>query len=338
MKISKSTRMEQTCTRRLQAGPCKSVSLALVGAMMLSLAAHAQDAASSSTSLQEAKAAAGVTNKTEGAEKVDDMITNANLRALSGSLSTWSISSTFTYDGGTISSPFAIGRPNIAGASATSILTDLNGQVSVKYNASAVDAILVGGGIRKMAPFVSAGPDSDYYASGGKDVDLFDPTMTYQRIYKANVVQAVLQVTLTDYTRQDIQSSSSQNLAQNLSVDQENIIDIGDTGLSVGGSIGVSANRPTDASGSDYSRYQYWFEPYAEYKVNDLINLRSVTNLWTYEVYPAAGLVHDTVTQSFGVGFSVTRDVFIYPNIQFLPDNARADITNVGTTATINLF
>lgn len=338
MQNSKSKGFQEICAGALENSFSKSLSLAVVGAMMLSLSAQAEDAASSSTSLQDAKAAAGATNKTEGAEKVDDMITNANLRALSGSLSKWSIASSFNYDGGTVSSPFGIGRPNIANASATSVLTDLNGQINVKYNATAVDSILVGGGIRKMAPFVSSGPDASYYASGGKDMDLFDPSVTYQRIYKASIVQAVLQVTLTDYTRQDIQSSDGQNLAQNLSIDQENIIDIGTTGLSLGGSLGVGTNRPTDSAGADYSRYQYWFDPYAEYKVNDLINLRTVTNLWTYEIYPQGGLVHDTVTQSVGVGFSVTRDVFIYPNVQFLPDNARADLTNVGTTATINLF
>jgi hypothetical protein len=318
---------------------CKTLSF--IGALALASAAHAENASSveatSKASLQDAKSAAGATNKVPGAQEVDDLITNANLRALSGSTSRWSIASQFTFDGGTVAAPFAESRPNIANASATSTDTDINGQINVKYNIDKVNSILVGGGIRKMAPFVSSGPTSGFYAQGGKDMDFFDPSLTYQYIYRAAIVQAVLQITVTDFTRQDISSSQGQNLAQNLNFDQENIIDIGDTGLSLGGSIGFAFNRPTDST-LDYSKSQYWFAPYAEYKINETMNLRTVSNLASYEFYPISGFVQDAPTQSVGVGFSITRDIFLYPNVQFLPQNARLEATNVGTTATINLF
>jgi hypothetical protein len=38
------------------------------------------------------------------------------------------------------------------------------------------------------------------------------------------------------------------------------------------------------------------------------------------------------------VGYSVTRDIFLYPNIQFLPNQVASDMTNVGIQATINVF
>jgi hypothetical protein len=48
--------------------------------------------------------------------------------------------------------------------------------------------------------------------------------------------------------------------------------------------------------------------------------------------------VHDQIYQSVGVGVSVTRDIFLYPNIQFLPNQIMASETNVGLTATVNVF
>jgi hypothetical protein len=43
-------------------------------------------------------------------------------------------------------------------------------------------------------------------------------------------------------------------------------------------------------------------------------------------------------TISTGIGFSITRDIFLYPNIQFNPEDIRADRTNLGLSANINLF
>jgi hypothetical protein len=276
-------------------------------------------------------------NVVPGAASVDDLITNNNLRALSGSTSRWSIASSFTYDGGTLANPFAEGRPNIAGASATSTDTDLNGQLNIKYNINLQNSILVGFGIRKMAPFVTSGPTSQFYNQGGKDMDMFDPSVTYQYIYKMGAIQSVLQVGATEYTRQDIVSSTGGNLDKNVSLDQENIYEVGKTGISLGGSIGIGGNSANDPT-QDYSRYQYWFSPYLEYKISEKVNFRTVANLWTYEIYTSEGLIHDTVTQSVGFGFSVTRDIFLYPNVQFLPDHVVAGLTNVGMSATVNLF
>jgi hypothetical protein len=274
-------------------------------------------------------------NQVEGAEKVDEMITNPNMRAYSGSLSRWSMSNSITYDGGTVDEPFAEGRPNIAGASATSVDTDINDTISLKFSINPVNALLLGFGVRKMAPFTGKGPSQAYYNSGGKDVDAFDPSLTYQYIYKWFGIQSVAQVGLTHYTRQDIQSSQGGNLNNALGFDQENIYEIGR--LSIGASIGVGANTPTDSS-QDYSKYQWWFDPYVEFKLNDTFNLRTVFNRWTYEYYPISGMTLDAWTQSVGIGCSVTRDIFIYPNLQFLPNSVQKQLTNVGMTATINLF
>jgi len=319
-----------------------SQTLSLIAALFVSTSmtfaslAHAEDASSgaaSSTKLDNPNA-----NKVADQVDPDDMITNNNLRALSGSKSKWSLSNSITYDGGTIKQPFAESRPNISAGSGISAVTDINDQLSVKYNMNATNALLFGVGVRKMTPFIKSGPSDSFYAQGGKDMDIFDPSLTYQLIYKPGPIQAVLQIGFTQFTRQDIVSSNYGNLAQAFSIDQENIIEIGSSGLSIGASIGVGTQTPTDSS-VDWSQYQYWFDPYVEYALNEKVNLRTVFNTWSYEVYKYQPTTyHDTVTQSVGVGFSVTRDLFIYPNVQFWPDNIRADGTNLGVTTTLNLF
>lgn len=274
-------------------------------------------------------------NTVPGADKVDEVLTNANLRAYAGSKSRWSMSNAINYDGGTISAPFAEGRPNIANASATSTDTDINDQVSLKYSIDPLNSLLLGIGVRKMAPFTFSGPSSAFYAQGGKDMDMYDPSLAYQYVYRFFGVQAVAQVAFTQYTRADIHSPDGGNLDKQLYFDQENMYEIGN--LSVGGSIGVSGNMPTNP-GLDYSRYQFWFDPYIEYKVADSLSLRTVANIWSYEYYPTEKLVRDVYTQSVGIGWSVSRDVYLYPNLQFLPDHVSKDYTNVGLAATINLF
>lgn len=274
-------------------------------------------------------------NPVPDAEKVDEVLTNANLRAYSGSKSRWSVSNSITYNGGTVANPFGEGRPNIANASAISIDTDINDQIGVKYNLTALNSLLIGVGMRKMAPFTGSGPSASFKEQGGKDIDLYDPSLTYQHVYKLAGIQAVAQLGYVQFTRQDIHSADGGNLDRALSFDQENIYEIGR--WSIGGSLGFGGNLPTDPT-QDYSQYQFWFDPYVEFRLNDTFNLRTVANSWSYEYYSVTKIVHDTYTQSVGVGWSVSRDTFLYPNVQFLPGQMAWANTNVGATATVNLF
>ena len=264
----------------------------------------------------------------------DDLITNNNLRALSGSTSKWSFASQWNYLGGTISSPFAQDRPNIADASATTPKTDIDGSLNVKYNLNVKNSLLLGFGVRWVAPFTVGGP-TNY---SGTQYDAINPTATYQHIYKYLGIQAVLQVAAMEYTQSD---SVAAGYGQQFQLDQENIFEVGSTGLSIGGSTGVGTNlffNNDPSLASSQSLYQAWFTPYLEYTLTKKINFRTVANLFVFEKYRDGTLVHDTVTQSIGFGFSVTRDIFLYPNIQFLPSAIASSRTNVGLSATINLF
>jgi hypothetical protein len=83
--------------------------------------------------------------------------------------------------------------------------------------------------------------------------------------------------------------------------------------------------------------------PFLEYSLNDTLSLRTVFAYFNYlhfknEFGNPTEFVRSEPYQSVGLGISVTRDIYLYPNVQFVPRDVRADRTNVGLSANINLF
>ncbi len=281
-------------------------------------------------------------NEVPGAEQVDDLITNNNLRALSGSLSRLSIASQFNYNGGTIEEPLAQDRPNISAASGNTTKADLDGAISAKYNIDGKNSVMAGIGMRWIAP-MSTGSLNNY---AGTTFDMMNPYVQYQYVYKWLGVQSVLQVQGMQWTQADY---TALGYGQAISVDQENMYQVGKSRLSIGLSAAAQYNffsKSTDSTGADLassqSVYAFAFAPIIEYQLSSKVNLRTLVNLFTYEHYLSfpgtTDLVHDGIYQSIGVGVSITRDVFVYPNLQFLPGNIASNLTNVGVAATVNVF
>ncbi|MGE5085481.1 MAG: hypothetical protein ACM3MG_04220 [Bacillota bacterium] len=280
------------------------------------------------------------------AEQVDDLITNNSLRAYSGSTSRWSIASAFNYNGGTFNTPLSQDRPNISDASGNTVKADLDGSISVKYNLNVKNSLMAGVGVRWIAPFEKNGP-REY---SGTTTDVMNPYVQYQYLYKWTGIQSVLQVSAMKWTQAD---QAAFGYDYQLGVDQENVYEIGSTGLSVGASIMgqfQGFNKAGSYSGNgifvadlktQQSTYAFALSPYLEYQITEKLNFRTLISLWSYEHYASddSGVyVHDKVYQSVGVGYAVTRDIFLYPNIQFLPDQMEPSVTNVSLNATINMF
>ena len=286
---------------------------------------------------------AGQKNRMPDSEKIDEMVTNNLLRAYSGSKSRWSVASAFSYNGGTILNPLSDDRPNIANTSGTLPKSFVLGQVSTKYNIDVKNSLMAGIGLRWVAPM----------SSNGQRFDSDNPYVTYQRIYRWLNVQSVLQVQLTQFTNTNLMAEGYQQL---LNVDQENMYEIPGTHLTVGASTwvqGASYNKtgslgnPSDDTymqdvGDDQADYAGGLSPIVEYALNDKINLRTVVSLFSFEHMRSADGANtyrrDGVYQSVGVGFAVTRDVFLYPNVQYMMANFASDHTNVALNATINVF
>lgn len=324
-------------------------SLASVAALLVVFAAGSVHAADPNVNTEQPSTSTPHSSEAPAANGVDDLITNNNLRALSGSTSVWSIATTFNYNGGTVNEPFSENRPNISDASGNTIKADLDGSINVKYNINDRNSLLLGFGIRWIAPLAADGP-TDY---NGTRFDAMNPSLAYQYIYKWWGIQSVVQAGLTKWTQAD-QTAIGSNY--NFGIDQENVYEIGKTGISIGASVAAqyqwfnksgAYGSPSDPNNyipdlsAVQSVYELTFSPYLEYQITDKINFRTLVSLWNYEHYANTGsmhFVHDKVYQSIGFGFSITRDIFLYPNVQFIPDNIAANDTNVGLSATINLF
>lgn len=279
----------------------------------------------------------GGANKVKGAD-IDDTITNNKMRAETGSKSKYSIASQLSYVGGSINAPFAADRPNIAAANATTDEALIDGQISVKDNFSASQSLMAGVGVRWITP-LQGGPVPAGY--DGRKTDADNPYLTYQYLYKWSGIQSALQVTPTFYTQSNLVAEGYQS---SLGISQNNIYELGHSGVSLGLYVLVQGglyNNDAAAVRPKQTDYLINFDPFIEYQINDRYNIRTVTNLWNYEHFrsmAANTYSFDKVFQSVGVGIAVTRDIFLYPNLQFLPDNIRSNLTNVALNTYINIF
>jgi hypothetical protein len=287
------------------------------------------------------------TNKTPG-QDVDEIITNNLLRAESGSKSRWSVASFIGYNGASVEKPFAEDRPNIAATTATTNESLLSGQISLKYNINTKSSLMGGVGVRWFSPL------REHRQHEGARSDMDNPYIIYQRIYKMAGIESVLQVQPVYYTNSNLKDHG---YVTSVLVNQDNMYAIGESKFSLGASLwaqggyfnkkGPSSGHPGDEDyledvRDDQADYLVGFAPVLEYAFNDTFNFRTVTNLWNFEhlrsepngnTYTA-----DTITQSVGIGVSLTRDIFLYPNVQFQLENIRSDLTNVAVNANINLF
>lgn len=274
-------------------------------------------------------------------EDPDQIITNKKLRADMGSKSKYSIKTAINYSGSTLEKPLDRSRPNITQGSQNTNFATLGGTIAVKRTLSARNSVSLGGGLRWLTPFESKAP----VTTKGKQLDkmdLSDPSVTFQRIGKLGPIQSVTMVGPTWITRSDKRDVGHQS-----STDLQQIFayELGSSGVTLGGLFVLSGRTfDKDDAASRSTQYDYGVGayPFLEYTINDRFNLRTISGVYVYEhsVNEARSLTFakNTIYQSVGLGISITRDIFLYPNIQFVPEYMRSDRTNVALNTSINLF
>ena len=281
-------------------------------------------------------------NKPASGVDADTVITNRKMRAESGSKSKWSIGSALTYSGGTLKSPGADIRPNLTGAAGTTDTASLGGTVGVGYKMTTTDRISVDFGVRWITPFDKNKPKG----YEGDKVDASNPSITYSKMYKLGDVQSVFSAGPLFYTATDLRQIGYRSAFQ---VQQVNAYEIGKSGASLGlvlAADGYTFGRDDLVSRQKTADYDFSVIPFAEYVINDTLNVRTVFNWMNFEHKRNAGSAttfkQTRIQQSVGVGISVTRDIFLYPNVQFTPVDISHvfDVrdTNVALNANINVF
>ncbi len=289
---------------------------------------------------------AGSKNMVDG--DIDQEITNARMRAESGSKSKLSLSASVGYTGGSISRAFGKERPNIkANEPGQQVRTSADLGLDARYRWSKNDSLTLGTSMGMMTPFQG---DTD---ANENQVNVFDPVVGYNRVGKIGSMQTNSGISLGLGTSNESQSIKK-NADLGLSVTGLHAFQNGlSTGISIslgyslfaneaGGNTKAETAVPGYYGGDLRTQWYLGVYPFAEYEFNDTFSARTVFGYFNWRhLYGDNNnlrLLQLYVYQSVGIGISLTRDIYLYPNIQFLPDNLRSDLTNVAMSATLNLF
>jgi len=267
---------------------------------------------------------------------IDVDITNAKLRAESGSKSKWSIKANIGFNGGNLETPFSEVRPNYAGISSQDNSTSISGTIAAAYRWSKADTFRAGTGVLVLTPFHNP-----------KKADVSNPYLEYSRAMKIGKYQNIFDTSYTQFTQSAYTNAGyvgyfDINHTALIKIDPTEwelglLFDFNYTFFSNDKVPGDTLLNP-ESGRSDYAVGIY---PFAEYAFSERYSFRTVFRFLTYDHYrsdDAATYFRELYTQSIGFGIAVTRDVYLYPNLQFAPEHLSPELTNVGLNMTINIF
>lgn len=310
--------------------------------------AHAQQAAPAPTPAQttmKAEDAADKRNKVSG--DIDQEITNAKLRAESGSKSKVSVSTTANYKGGSVSRPFGSERPDLSGLPDNQVDTSLDATVRGRYRPNKNSSFTAGVSLGMKTPFHGD------INSNENQLNVGDPLLGYNRTFAAWGLQNSWNITNSIGT-----SDESKNVERIGSIGTDYTLLKKIDRLSVGLTAGIWYDWYSSEAGQSDNRalrqragmqkvdkrvdWGATMTPTFEFALTDKLTLRALFAYFRWKHMYGDGenwrLLRIKEYNSVGVGIALIRDVYLYPNVQFLPRDAKLANTNVGLSATLNVF
>ena len=291
---------------------------------------------------------------TEKVKDIDEEITDARLRATLGSKSRWSFKSTWTYSGGSMEEPLSSVRPSYRFAPDREAMASLSSTVGVNVRITDRDNLSFGTGLSIVDPFHGdITGNANNYANGakGKEMRRYNvatPYLGWSRGYKALGTQMVTSVTGNYYTSEAVTTRGYYGSA---SVGQTVLANFGTSKWNGGVAFTLAkefyGNEMTDtnflpqyqAGTADREEWTVGAYPFLQYSFTDKYSFRTVFGYGEFvKSERTTEMVQAEPYQSIGIGVSVTRDIYMYPNVQFTPKDIRNDRTNVGLTTNLNLF
>ena len=264
---------------------------------------------------------------------IDEEITNAKLRASTGAKSKISLSSSFNYSGGAITNITSTERPQLNAGQASADPTNLTGQIAVKYRATDHDNLSLGLGLQYTPSYIS---DRNTGEKAPAATSASTPYLDYSRVFRADDVQHVLSATFSKYTfKSDLEESG---LNSELSLSHTFMTSIGTSRFEIGNATGLDREfYSREVPGGTLTSFS--LNPILEYAFTDKASFRTVYRMLTLR---AKNGTEDTwkaadQTQSMGFGYAITRDVYVYPNMQWKWKALASDQTTFGFSTNINL-
>ncbi|RZA04546.1 MAG: hypothetical protein EOP11_14870 [Proteobacteria bacterium] len=261
-------------------------------------------------------------------DKISDEIRNNRLKTLDGSKSPISGQFNLGYSGASILNPFSAKVPN-PGMEEPPPLAQLSGTVSARYRIDPRTSVGVGAGLTTYQPF-----------QGPKDTSIADPYVDVARSYKLGPIQGRGSASVTFYSNN--QYRNDYGYRWGFGVSNEAFYEF-PFGLLTGLSLSATFNTFADGifiGQEGQPKVSANIAPYLEFKLNDTLNLRSVTGFQFYHLnaYNNFRFLGVSAYQTVGLGIAATDAIFVYPYIRYFFNRLNTKDTTVGVSFIVNLF
>lgn len=256
-------------------------------------------------------------------------ITDSKLKAEAGSLSRYSLKFHLSYYGPTINDLSVKDQPNPDGSIGT-YETALGGSIGARYRLSSTRSITAGSGLKAIYPF-----------NGCNRVDLNNPYLNYDVLSKVAGIQmrnspGISYVTVPNYKVVGQFASLTYDLGM--------VYNIGTSDVAIGLESNINYllyNRDYIKKDKKAAQYNIAFFPNIKYNFTD--NLNAVTSLslnyWNARSTKSAfNLQKRTLGERLGLGYAITRDIYISPYLVFYPSKLATNTTTINLTTTFSLL
>ena len=262
--------------------------------------------------------------------KENEEITDAKLKADSGSLSKYSLAVTLSYYGPTLGDFGAADQPNPDG-NGGNYETSLGGSLGGRYRFNSQSSLTAGTGVKAIHPF-----------HGMERFDVNNPYVSYNLTNKWGEVQirnstGFSVITVPNYTKV--------GEIAGLNWDASAIYNLGNTRFAIGLDTSVAYyfyNRGYERRDNiSTSLYRVSAYPNVKYNVTDKLNINTSINFSAYNPrnrYDQSVLLNNSISERLGLGYAYTRDVFIAPYLNFYPNNLSDDGTTINFSTVFSVL
>lgn len=264
-------------------------------------------------------------------KKFDDNqdITDAKLKADSGSLSRYSLKFNLSYAGapiGDLNNPM---QPNPDG-SAGVYETNISGSIGARYRIDKQSTLGMGTGINALTPF-----------QGVKRYDMKNPFVSYDISSKLGSVQVRNSVTLSAVTNPIYRGWGEYG---GIGYDNSLVYNLGTSAFATVLDTSISYylfERGYDKKDKNAERYKLSFYPAVKYNFNDQINFNS--SLAISYGNPRSTNDHTVLTnkilsQRLALGYGYSHDIYISPYLNFYPGQMTLDSTTINFSTTFSVL
>lgn len=306
------------------------LSLVLVSACTLfSLSqAGASSTINSGTSPTESRTTLGDSLKDKKFEDNQE-ITDAKLKADSGSLSRYSLKFVFSYAGapvGDLNNPM---QPNPDGSVGV-YETNIGGSVSGRFRINKASTIGIGTGVTALTPF-----------QGVKRYDVKNPFISYDITSKLAQLQIRNSISYSAVT-----NVIYRNLGEygGLIYDNSLVYNLGLSAFAIALDSNLSYylfERGYDKKDKNAQRYSVAFYPAIKYNLNDQFNVNTSLNIGFWNPRNSEDhtiLMNKVLSQRLAVGYGYSHDIYFSPYLNFYPSQFGWDSTTINFSTTFSVL